>query len=230
MHIAYLDESGDLGAAGSPTRLFILSGLLVPHERWIEASGMLENLRASLRQLHGLRLGAEIHASQFLGGAASHLGLDIPRRFQCAHHILRTLRETNLVAPVRIAVRKDAQAGKAVLDVAWDGLHRLIAERLVRTHPPACGGRGLVVVMDHHGALPYRPASLGAQADICPLLELPFGRRSEDSHFLQCADLLGFLTKQSIDPNGYFSGPRGRRLIRLAEQLHPTPCPILTAK
>lgn len=230
MHIAYLDESGDLGSAGSPSRLFILCGVLVSHERWLEASLLLENLRLALNQRYGLRFGAEIHAAQFLGGASSHLGLDIPRRFQCTHHILRSLQSCDLLHPVRIAVQKGDSAGKAVLDLAWNRLHQEIARVVSHSQPSACGGRGLVVVMDHHGALPYRPPSQRNLSDICPLLELPFGRRSEDSHFLQFADLLGFLTKQSLDPNSYFSSSRGRRLLRMSEQLHPAPCQVITYK
>jgi len=80
--------------------------------------------------------------------------------------------------------------------------------------------------MDHHGALPYRPSV--EMAAIQPMLELPFGRRSEDSHLLQCADLLGFLTKQSLDPNHYFLGSNGRRLVRQAEALYSKPCLILS--
>jgi hypothetical protein len=37
MHLLYVDESGDTGRAGSQTRTFTLSGLLVHHAEWHDA-------------------------------------------------------------------------------------------------------------------------------------------------------------------------------------------------
>lgn len=225
MHIVYVDESGDLGATGSPSRLFILSAVLVSHERWIEARRVLDAMRAKLDALYGLRPSAEIHAAEFLGGAARHHGLDVRRRFQCAHHVLRCLRQSDCLRPVRVGVEKGGASGRVLLDRAWAGLLVEVSREVDGFPANACGSRGLLVVMDHHGALPYRPS---AEMDAGqPLLELPFGRRSEDSTLLQCADLLGFLTKQSLDPNRYFNGSNGRRLVRAAEALYQTPCRLV---
>ena len=225
MHIVYLDESGDLGVAGSPSRLFILSAVLVSHEHWLEARLSLDAMRANLDALYGLRPGAEIHASEFLGGAARHHGLDVRRRFQCAHHVLGFLRQSGLLHPVRVGLEKSGESGAALLDRAWIGLLEEVACEVGRSASSACGSRGLLIVMDHHGALPYRPSAQITSPR--PLLELPFGRRSEDSHLLQCADLLGFLTKQSLDPNRHFSGSQGRRLVQLSERLYRGPCRLL---
>lgn len=227
MHVAYIDESGDLGAAGSPSCHFILSAILVSHERWLEARLDLDGMRSNLDRLYGLRMGAEVHAAEFLGGAERHLGLDVRRRFQCAHHMLGFLRRSSCLRPVRIGVEKKGQGGRALLDLAWAGLLDEINAEISVTPPSACGSLGLLVVMDHHGALPYRPvANLTSPR---ALLELPFGRRSEDSHLLQCADLLGFLTKQSLAPNRHFSGSQGRGLVHAADQLYRAPCRVLVA-
>lgn len=228
MHLVYIDESGDLGAAGASSRLFVLSALLVPHEHWNAARLGLMGMRAKLDALYGLRPGAEIHAAQFLGGSERHLGLDVRRRFQCAHHVLGYLARTPHLRPIRVAVEKGSMGGRALLDLAWSALLGEVALEIERLPGSACGSSGLVAIMDHHGAMPYRPAhGLPAEG---PLLELPFGRRSEDSHLLQCADLLGFLTKQSLDPNRYFLGSNGRRLIRGLESLYLRPCPRVTPK
>lgn len=225
MHLAYIDESGDLGAPGASSRHFILSALLVPHEHWGAARLGLLGMRANLDALYGLRTGAEIHAAQFLGGADRHHGLDVRRRFQCAHHVLGHLAKSPHLRPVRVALEKGAMGGRPLLDLAWSALLEEVAFEIRQLPGNACGSRGLVAIMDHHGAMPYRP-SAGLPAD-GPLLELPFGRRSEDSHLLQCADLLGFLTKQSLDPNRHFAGSRGRGLVRQAERLHRRPCRCL---
>lgn len=228
MHLVYIDESGDLGAPGASSRHFILSALLVPHEHWGAARLGLLGMRANLDALYGLRTGAEIHAAQFLGGADRHHGLDVRRRFQCAHHVLGHLAKSPHLRPVRVALEKGAMGGRPLLDLAWSALLEEVAFEIRQLPGNACGSRGLVAIMDHHGAMPYRPsAGLPAEG---PLLELPFGRRSEDSDLLQCADLLGFLTKQSLDPNRYFLASHGRRLIRRMERLYSHPCRRIGAK
>jgi hypothetical protein len=227
MHIVYLDESGDLGSTSSPTRFFILSGILFAHEHWIVARRSLEGMRANLQSLYSLNPDIEIHAAEFLGGAVRHNGLDIRRRFQCAHHVLNFLLKSDCLRPVRFGVEKSGEGGRALLDIAWAGLAAEIACELRKAPESACGSRGILVVMDHHGASPYRPEPRQDGAVEQPLLELPFGRRSEDSDFLQVADLLGFLTKQKLDPNRHFSGSQGRSLLRLSEQLYSSPCRII---
>lgn len=227
MHLVYLDESGDLGATGGSSRFFILSALLVSHEHWGSARLGLLGMRENLDDLYGLRPGAEMHATQFLGGAERHHGLDVRRRFQCAHHALGYLAKSRHLRPVRVALEKGSLGGRALLDLAWSALLGEIDVEITSFPRSSCGSSGLVVIMDHHGAMPYRP-SVGLPVD-GPLLELPFGRRSEDSHLLQCADLLGFLTKQSLDPNRHFAGSRGRALVGIAERLHGRPCRLLVA-
>jgi hypothetical protein len=225
MHIAYVDESGDLGAVGSPSRLFILSAIVISHESWLKARLGLDAMRVNLDELYGLRESAEIHATQFLGGAKLHHGLTIRRRYQCAHYILNFLKNAGYLYPVRVAVRKGGQGGRPLFDQAWLGLLEEMDIELRHTPESTCGSKGLVVILDHHGALPYRPGE--GLPVINPLLELPFGRRSEDSALLQCSDLLGFLTKQAIDPNRHFSGSQGRGLVLTAERLYRAPCRVI---
>jgi hypothetical protein len=230
MHIAYLDESGDLGSAGSPSQIFILSAILISHERWLEATVFLNHLRSTLQLRHGLRANAEIHAAEFLGGAKLHLGLDVRRRFQCIHLILLAILSSELLGTARVAVAKGNQGGRPLLDLAREALREEIHADLSARQPSSCGSSGLLVVMDHHGASPYRPIIPSGDPGCTTLLELPFGRRSEDSQFLQLADLLGFLTKQSIAPNHYFSASHGRRLLRLFAQIYRRPCRVLSSK
>ena len=229
MHIAYIDESGDLGGARSPTRHFILCAVVVRHERWEVARKELVALRHRLHALYRLHPEVEIHAKQFLGGDVRHRGLEIRARFQCAHHILQFLRQSRCLGFVRQAVRKEGAAGAKVLAGAWQGL----AEELVRQAGAvefACGGRGWVLVTDHHGDQPYRDPVMNRflEEEGQPLLEHPFGRRSHDSEFLQMADLLAFLTKQTLEPNHQFGDSDGRLLLRDVDELFGRPCAIVS--
>ena len=62
----YVDESGDPGINNSPTKYFLLSGMVMHELRW---KNVLENLiqfRQYLRGHKGLKLREEIHASDFV--------------------------------------------------------------------------------------------------------------------------------------------------------------------
>lgn len=231
MHIAFVDESGDLGSKGSPTRHFILTAVVVRHDCWEAAQAELAALRKRLQALYRLHPGVEIHAQQFLGGDVRHRGLDIRARFQCAHHILRSLRQSSHLGFIRYAVLKEGLSGPQILAAAWHGL----AKEMVRQTGSAafaCGGRGWILVTDHHGYQPYRDLAMSQflQAEGQPLLEHPFGRRSHDSDFLQIADFLAFLTKQSLKPNHQFEDSDGRLLLRDVDGLFGTPCAIDSPK
>ena len=49
MYLMYVDESGDTGLANSPTRYFVLSGIVVHESRWREFINALVAFRRTLR-------------------------------------------------------------------------------------------------------------------------------------------------------------------------------------
>lgn len=228
MHIAFVDESGDVGLRNSPTRHFVLCAALVDHVHWAEVNRELLAMRQRLLATHGLRLDAEIHASEFLGGSPLHLGLDFRRRFECTLHILRTLGALPGTTFVRIAVFKTVDQGD-VLEMAWGELLSELGRQKQQGPTRACPSSGLLVISDHHGGRPYRPtvAQLAGMTPGLQLLDLPFGRDSKDNLALQASDLLAYLTKQSIEPGVHFSRSRGRALVRASDRLFSGPCRLL---
>ena len=228
MHIAFVDESGDVGTRGSPTRHFVLVAVVIDHARWAEANAALAAMRGRLLASHGLRLEAEMHASEFLGGNRLHLGLEIRARFQCALHLLRTLREQKGIRYVRLAVDK-ATTGASVMDTAWAGLLDDVGHVLAKEEPGACPSRGLVVVCDHHAAAPYRPTGdmIARLEPPAKLLDLPYGRDSRDNLVLQATDLLAYLSKQSIEPKGWFTKSANRSLVKEADRLFGGACRVV---
>lgn len=227
MHIAFVDESGDIGTRRSPTRHFVLCAVVVEHGRWADVNERLAAMRKRLCAAHGLPTDAEIHASEFLGGSPLHLGLEIRARFQCTLHLLRTLRGLEGVRYVRVAVDK-AMTGEAIMDIAWGGLLGDMGDVLSKEERGACPSRGLVVVCDHHAAAPYRPSeTMVAGLDVsAKLLDLPYGRDSRDNLVLQAADMLAFLSKQSLEPRGRFLKSANRSLVRETDRLFKGPCRI----
>lgn len=66
MYLLYADESGDCGLTNSPTRFFILTGLVVHELRWQTYLAELLDFRQQMRQKFGLRLREEFHAAAFI--------------------------------------------------------------------------------------------------------------------------------------------------------------------
>lgn len=227
MRIAFVDESGDIGGLGSPTSLFILCAVVMDHAHWSKVNLELAAMRRRLELNLSLRCDAEMHAAEFLSKHPRHLGLSNRSRFLAVRHALRTLAALTGTRYCRVAVRKGQDSGRT-MESAWKGLLSEIAGAPASTNT-ACPSQGLVVVCDHHAARPYRPsdAVLASLPSDTQLLDLPYGRDSHDNPILQMADLLAYLSKQSLDPKPYFEGSQGRALVRLAETLFEKPCPVI---
>src|ERR1017187_1411275 len=63
MYLMYVDESGDIGLTRSPTRYFILCGLVFHELRWKMVLDELLALRHTFRSSFGLKVREELHAS-----------------------------------------------------------------------------------------------------------------------------------------------------------------------
>jgi hypothetical protein len=66
MYLMYADETGDPGLLNSPTRYFVLTGLVFHELRWHEYLERLISFRHRMRALYGLKLREEIHAAAML--------------------------------------------------------------------------------------------------------------------------------------------------------------------
>ena len=49
MYLMYVDESGDIGITNSPTRYFLLSGLIIHELRWRQFIDDIISLRKSFK-------------------------------------------------------------------------------------------------------------------------------------------------------------------------------------
>ncbi len=54
MYLMYVDESGDPGTVNSPTRYFVLSGLVVHELSWLATLDSLIDFRRRMRDTFGL--------------------------------------------------------------------------------------------------------------------------------------------------------------------------------
>src|SRR4030095_15231253 len=77
MYIMYVDESGDTGRTGSPTRYFALSGIAVHETRWRDFLNALIAFRRTLKHVYDLPVRAEIHPSHYIGRRPIDLSRDV---------------------------------------------------------------------------------------------------------------------------------------------------------
>jgi len=62
----YVDESGDTGLTGSPTRYFTLTGVVLHELSWQEYLDRLVAFRQRMRHSFGLLMREEIHSAHFI--------------------------------------------------------------------------------------------------------------------------------------------------------------------
>jgi hypothetical protein len=222
MDLVYIDESGDTGQVKSPTKEYLLVGIIVEETRWHELSERIHRARSRMRQRLGLPADAEIHASEFLGGARTHLGLSTWNRVRAIRWLLKELTRQAGVTYVAIRQPKDGQAN--VLIDAWQ---KLVARLVGLT-----GRRFLLLtdMTDRKGVLrairgTNQPTGNERQRHRPnQLVEDPIHLDSRHAQLLQVADIIAYLHRQKIRPNGLFHEPQPRQLIRMAIRLtqrHP---------
>lgn len=119
----YVDESGDVGLNNSPTRYFVLCGLVLHELRWKPYLDELIKYRQNMRQAFGLKLREEIHASAMinkpgvLARIPKHHRLEILRRFADQLAVMPDLSLVSVVVD-----KQGKPAGYDVFEHAWKAL------------------------------------------------------------------------------------------------------------
>jgi hypothetical protein len=196
MHLVYVDESGDPGINNSPTASYILSGLKIPAEHWHDAQARLLSFRHRMRDHLGLKLSAEIHAAEFLGGAKTFLGLEARQRLRVALWLLRELGEVPGLSCHSVACLKQSQPEP--MKACWQ---HLAADLTSSSSGPML----LVADMGEAEAIKQAISAFrSAHPSQALIIEDPFHRDSKHSYFLQAADLVAYLQRQRHHPNALF--------------------------
>ena len=85
MILAYVDESGDVGAKGS--RSYVLACVLVPAAAWPSVFDDLIDFRRFLKREFGLPVRAEVKASHIIRNAGGFSALKLSE--ESRHHLYR---------------------------------------------------------------------------------------------------------------------------------------------
>jgi len=208
MYLVYIDDSTE-----RPCNIF--SAMAVPHDKWNASFEYLKKWRKHLKDVHGIPMGYEMHATQFLSGRGSNgqlAALSRHKRSQIFHKSFEVVEDMH-----RLGVRRfhgcnndddQFRAFERLLNrinrtmTAWDSYAHLICDEGKETQSVR-----MVRRMRVHNPIPsmYSSWGTGAVPKNIPLdriVEDPHFKRSSVSYFIQTVDFLahGLLRREIPTP------------------------------
>jgi hypothetical protein len=243
----YVDESGDPGLTNSPTKYYVLTGLVIHELRWKPCLDGLISFRRRLKAGFGLRLREEFHAAAMLtrpGGLVRikrHCRLAMIRTFTAELALMTDLNVINVVVD---------KVGKGppydCFNMAWRALIQRF-ENTLSNHNfrgPANPDERGTILCDHgtdkkivallrqmrrYNPVPSQPGFVQSYR-VLPLnyiIEDPSFRDSAHSYFIQAADLAAFLLYQRLAPSAYMKKNSGQNYFA---KLMPALCTVASSK
>ncbi len=230
MYLMYVDESGDSGLLNSPTRYYVLTGLVLHELRWKASLDRLISFRRVMRNKFGLHLREEFHASAFINHPGElvrikrHDRLAMIREFADFLSQLQDLNVINVVID-----KKEKPPDYEVFEMAWKTLIQRFENTITRRNfpgPKKATETGLIVC-DHtedkklthlvrrlrrFNPVPHQTETFGdgyRNLPLTSLVEDPNFRDSRDSYFVQAADTAAFLLYQHLTPSSYIRKKAG---------------------
>lgn len=215
----YVDDTGDPGLINSPTRYFGLASITVHETRWREFVNSLSAFRRTLKEVHGLPLRAEIHASEYIrhppvDGMVKHVRLAILRQSLDELAKLDYLHITSCVV--------DKQGKPPEYDVftsAWQALFQRFENTISYGNFPGGfrGDKGIVISdntkgeslrklvrkMAVHNPVPNRFGPGYRNLPIDRIIEDPHFKNSVDSYPIQACDVVSYFLHQHFSPCAY---------------------------
>lgn len=223
MYLMYVDESGDIGLQNSPTRYFVLTGLVVHELRWRPSLDHLIDFRRRMRDAFGIKLREEIHASAMINHPGDLVRIPRHDRLTILRHFADELAAMSDLNIINVVVDKQGKRDdNDVFNIAWRALIQRFENTVSRhnfTGPANPDERGMIFPdrtddqklisllrqMRRFNPIPnqsvfgsgYRNLALNS------IVEDPSFRDSEHSYFIQATDLAAFLLYQHLDPSSY---------------------------
>jgi len=242
MYLMYVDESGDCGlpAGGSPTRYFILSGLVLHELRWKDTLAKLIDFRKRMKISFKVRLRDEIHASDMISRHGKELAfLTRNERLTILRHFINEIASLNEVSVINILVDKQTKTpGYDVFGMAWRALLQRFENTISHKNFPGPSNpddrgiifpdntdnkklRMLIRMLRHYNPIPsvYGPAI--RSLPLVTIIEDPNFRNSRESYFVQAVDTVAFFLKQFVDPCHYMKKQGGHKYFT---RLNPILC------
>jgi hypothetical protein len=221
----YVDESGDAGSTNSPTRYFVLSGIVVHELRWHETLNRLVSFRQKMRKQFGLQLSEEIHAGPMLTRPGRLFRIQRNDRLTIIRMHLDELASMKFLNVINVRVDKQGKpAGYDPFEKAWEALIQRFENTLRYSNFPRpkmiFGDIGTIYCdaadeaalrriyrrMRAYNPIPNMRAYFTGgyrQLPLTRIAEDPNIRHSHHSYFIQAADTAAFALYQQYAPSTY---------------------------
>lgn len=251
----YVDESGDAGLASSPTRYFVLTGVVLHELRWHEALKRLVDFRKRMRGRFGLLLKEEIHSGKMLNKPGPLVRIKRHDRLAIIRHFLDELSQATYLNFITVRVDKQGKPpGYDPFEKAWEALIQRFENTLKnRNFPdarlwgiplPSAADRGIIFCDDTDAValrriyrrmrifnpVPNMRATYGAGHRQMPLIQIvedPSMRNSHHSYFIQAADAASFAAYQLYAPSSFVRRKGARNYY---SRLGPVLCKVASLR
>jgi hypothetical protein len=223
----YVDESGDSGLVGSPTRYFAMSGIVVHESRWRDLVNTLIAFRKVLRTVYGLPIRGEILASEFV----NHRAFDLERyaRLLILRNTLDELAKLDFISITNVIVDKQNKPAQYdVFHAAWGTLFQRFENTLVHGNFPggfrsdhglvitdATAGHKLTRLVRRMAVFNYIPNDArfdggSRNIPIKRIIEDPYSKNSHETLPIQMCDVAAYFLLQRFAPNSYIRRQRAQ--------------------
>ena len=219
----YVDESGDSGLTRSPTRYFVLSGLVVHELRWNETLDQLIAFRRRMRQSFGLLMREEIHSAHLINRPADLVRIPRNKRLTIIRAFVNEVSALPEVSIINVVVDKQGKPPEFdVMARAWEALIQRFSNTMRHRNFPGPANpdeRGMIIpdntdVKTVEGLMrrmrKYNPVpnqtQFGAgyrKLTVTNMVEDPFLKDSRHSYLIQAADVIAFSLYQRMVPSSY---------------------------
>ena len=240
MYLMYADESGDTGMTNSPTRYFVLSGVVLHELQWRPYLDQLIEFRRRMQRTFNLRLREEIHAAQMINRPGALQRIKRNDRLMILRSFADEIATMSEISIINVVVDKQGKPPNYdVFGTAWKALLQRFENTIRAGNFPGFQNpdeRGMLFPdgttprlsrllrqMRRYNPIPNHP-DYGAgyrKINVANIIEDPNFRNSQDSYFIQTADLAAYLLYQHIAPNTYMRKTGGQNHFK---RLYPVLC------
>lgn len=217
MFLCFVDESGDTGMAAGGSPFFILTAVVVHELRWLSTLNLLLEFRRELRNEYGLKVGEELHAQVFLREPGTLTKIPKSLRLRLLGEALTFASRLSDLADINVVVDKRTKPQDMdIFERAWTVLLQRFHNGVTgRSFPGSVNDdeRGMVIVDTTDEAALRRlvrrarrfnpvPSRKGGYRELPMehLVEDPVHRDSQQSYFIQIADVISYFSSSDSSP------------------------------
>jgi len=228
MYLMYVDESGDPGTVNSPSRFFTLTGLVLHELRWQEYLDQFINFRQAMKKSYGLKLREEIHSAHLINKPGDLRRIPRQDRLAIIRAFANQLSAMTDFSAINVVVdKKGKPTDYNVFERAWTSLIQRFENTLSHRNfsgPANPDDRGMLFPdntdnkkltlllrrMRRFNPIPNQFGGGYRNLAVGKIIEDPNFRVSDQSYFVQAADLIAFLLYQHLAPNTYMRRKQGQ--------------------